>query len=107
MTNILLIHDRFSGRMAHVSYVMHPHHTSILTATVCDGSVLLSFQIGAADGITLLSRRASEPDFFAAEDDPSPVVDDRPTPQCSARKSGNPKKGAQEFFWQRGPRELY
>ena len=58
---------------------MHPHHTSTLTATVRDGSVLLSFQIGAADGITLLSRRESEPDFSAiAEDDPSPVVDTRP-----------------------------
>ena len=58
---------------------MHPHRTSILTATVLEGSVLLSFQIGAADGITLLSRRESERDFSPiAEDDPSPVVDARP-----------------------------
>ena len=58
---------------------MHPHRELILTARLFNGCVHLDFQIGAADGITLLCRRESEPEFSAiAEDDPSPVVDDRP-----------------------------
>ena len=58
---------------------MHPHRTGILSATIRDGTVLLSFQVGAADGITLLSRRGSETEFSPiAEDEPSPVVDARP-----------------------------
>lgn len=58
---------------------MHPRSARILTATVLDDRVHLSFQIGLADGITLFSRRGSEPDFSPiAEDDPSPVVDARP-----------------------------
>ena len=58
---------------------MHPHSTPVLTATLLDDSVLLSFRLGMADGITLLSRRGPEPEFSPiSEDDPSPVVDARP-----------------------------
>lgn len=57
---------------------MHALSTRILSATLLDDSVLLSFQIGLADGITVFSRRGSEPDFSPiAEDDPSPIVDAR------------------------------
>ena len=58
---------------------MHPHSTPVLTAILLSDHVLLSFRIGLADGITVFSRRASEPDFSPiAEDDPSPVMDARP-----------------------------
>jgi hypothetical protein len=41
--------------------------------------VFLSFRIGLADGITLQCRRASEKEFLTlADDNASPVVDDRP-----------------------------
>jgi hypothetical protein len=58
---------------------MHPSATHVLSATLVDDQALLSFRLGLADGITLFSRRESEPDFSAfAEDDPSPVIDARP-----------------------------
>ena len=44
-----------------------------LTATLQGNAVLLSYGIGIADGVTILSRRESEPDFSPiAEDEPSP-----------------------------------
>ena len=50
-----------------------------LTATLQGNAVLLSYGIGIADGVTILSRRESEPDFSPiAEDEPSPVCDTRP-----------------------------
>ena len=58
---------------------MHPLSTRILSAALDNGRVVLSYRLGMADGITLYSRRAGEPDFSPlAEDDPGPVIDDRP-----------------------------
>ena len=50
-----------------------------LDAFFRDGKVWLSYQLGAADGITLLSRREGETEYVAlAEDEASPVIDSRP-----------------------------
>ena len=58
---------------------MNPFSTQTLTAILHEGKVWLSYRLGLADGITLLSRRGSEVEFSAiAEDEPAPVVDDRP-----------------------------
>ena len=58
---------------------MHPFSSRILSAVVEDGRVVVSYQLGLADGITLYSRRDGEADFFPlAEDEPGPVIDDRP-----------------------------
>lgn len=52
---------------------------SVLSGRLVDGKVVLSFQMGMADGITIFGRRGNEPDFAPLwEDDPSPFVDDRP-----------------------------
>jgi len=58
---------------------MSSHGSRVLMATLQEESVLLSFRLGIADGITLLCRRSSETDFLTvAEDEDSPVVDSRP-----------------------------
>lgn len=58
---------------------MHPDGCRVLTATLHDATVMLSFRLGIADGITVLCRRSSESEFLTvAEDDDSPVVDSRP-----------------------------
>lgn len=58
---------------------MSPNGSRVLTATLQEQGVLLSFRLGIADGITLLCRRTSEADFLTvAEDDDGPVVDARP-----------------------------
>ena len=58
---------------------MHPLSTRILSAALDNGRVVVSYTLGMADGITLYSRRAGEPDFSPlSEDDPGPVIDDRP-----------------------------
>jgi len=58
---------------------MHPFSSRALTATLFGDKVLLSYRIGAAVSIKLLSRRASEAEFIpVAEDEPSPVLDSRP-----------------------------
>ncbi len=58
---------------------MNPLSSHILKAILHDDKVLLSYQLGAADGITLLSRRGPEVEFSAlAEDEPPPVIDARP-----------------------------
>ncbi len=59
--------------------LMNPVSAQILKAILCDGKVWLNYQLGVADGITLLSRRGDEAEFTAiAEDEPAPVVDARP-----------------------------
>jgi hypothetical protein len=51
----------------------------ILSGILTDGTVLLNYRLGLADGITVLSRRGTEPDFAPlAEDEPAPVIDARP-----------------------------
>jgi hypothetical protein len=51
----------------------------ILSGILTDGTVLLSYRLGLADGITVLSRRGTESDFAPlAEDEPAPVIDARP-----------------------------
>lgn len=61
------------------SQAMSSQGSRVLTATLQDHSVLLSFRLGIADGITLLCRRPSETDFLTvAEDEDGPVVDCRP-----------------------------
>jgi hypothetical protein len=58
---------------------MNPLSSRILTAVVADGRVVVSYQLGLADGITLYSRRDGEADFSPlAEDEPGPFIDDRP-----------------------------
>lgn len=58
---------------------MNPLKVQILAAILRDGKVWLTYQMGLADGITVLSRRGAEPEFTAlAEDEPGPVVDARP-----------------------------
>jgi hypothetical protein len=58
---------------------MHPNSRRVLTAVRLGTPILLSYQLGLAEGITLLSRRDSEAEFSTlAEDEPSPVIDDRP-----------------------------
>jgi hypothetical protein len=53
--------------------------TPILIAILQDGKVWLSYRLGLADGITLLSRRGIEAEYSAiADDEPAPVVDARP-----------------------------
>ena len=48
-------------------------------ATVQGQRVLVTFQLGLADGITLLCRRSFDTDFLTiAEDDDSPIIDSRP-----------------------------
>lgn len=58
---------------------MHPSSSRVLTATLLRDRVLLSYRLGVAVGIKLLSRRGSETEFSTvAEDEASPVIDDRP-----------------------------
>jgi hypothetical protein len=58
---------------------MNPFDPRSLSAFLHEGTVVLNFHLGIADGITLLSRRGSETDFTAlAEDEPPPVIDSRP-----------------------------
>ena len=58
---------------------MNSAHTPILRAILHDGKVWLSYRLGLADGITLLSRRDFEAEYSAiADDEPAPVVDARP-----------------------------
>lgn len=58
---------------------MNPDSAHILKAALHGDGVLLSYHLGVADGITLLSRRGLEAEFSAfAEDEPPPVVDARP-----------------------------
>jgi hypothetical protein len=58
---------------------MNPVSTHILQAILHEGKVWLSYRIGIADGITLLSRRGLEAEFSAlAEDEAPPVIDARP-----------------------------
>jgi len=59
------------------SHPMHPNSRRVLTALRLGTPVLLSYQLGLAEGITLLSRRDSD-----ADSPPSPrtnrAIDDRP-----------------------------
>ena len=58
---------------------MNPLSSHILTAILRENEVLLHYRLGAADGITLLSRRGPEAEFSAiAEDESPPVIDARP-----------------------------
>ena len=58
---------------------MHPSSNRVLTATLFGEKVLLSYRIGIAVSIKLLSRRGGETAFSpVAEDEPSPILDDRP-----------------------------
>lgn len=58
---------------------MHPFSSRILSAVIDNGRVVVSYQLGLADGITVYSRRDGEADFSPlAEDEPGPVIDDRP-----------------------------
>jgi|GEM_PF-2207894 len=58
---------------------MHPFSSRILSAVIDNGRVVVSYQLGLADGITIYSRRDGEADFSPlAEDEPGPVIDDRP-----------------------------
>jgi hypothetical protein len=58
---------------------MNPLSSHILTAILRENKVLLNYRLGAADGITLLSRRGPESEFSEfAEDESPPVIDARP-----------------------------
>lgn len=58
---------------------MNPYSNHILSAALENGRVVLRYQMGLAEGITLYCRRGQEPDFTEfADDEPSPLVDDRP-----------------------------
>jgi len=60
----------------------------LLTAALHNGAVLLCFELGLADGFTLLSRRGREDEFTVlAEDEPGPVIDDRPNLDPSGPES--------------------
>lgn len=57
---------------------MNPDNSHILKGALHGDNVLLSYHLGVADGITLLSRRGLEAEFSAfAEDESSPVIDAR------------------------------
>jgi len=52
---------------------------SVLDGKIEDGKVVLNYRLGMAEGITIFSRRGSEPDFSPlAEDEPGPIIDARP-----------------------------
>ena len=54
---------------------------SVLRGAVEDGKVVLHYQLGMAEGITIYSRRGSEADFSPLaedEDEVGPIVDARP-----------------------------
>ena len=58
---------------------MNPPRDPLLAACLRDGQVVLSYQLGMADGITLFCRRGGEREFLVLTDDePAPVVDARP-----------------------------
>ena len=58
---------------------MDPLTLSVLSAAVENGRVVIRYQLGLAEGITLYSRRAGETEFTElAEDEPGPFIDDRP-----------------------------
>ncbi len=58
---------------------MHPLTLSVLSAAVENGRVVIRYQLGLAEGITLYSRRAAETEFTPlAEDEPGPFIDERP-----------------------------
>ena len=58
---------------------MHAFSSRILSAAVQNGRVVVSYQLGMAEGITLYGRRGTEEEFSElAEDQPAPFIDDRP-----------------------------
>ena len=57
---------------------MHPLSTRVLSARMEGGNVWLSCRRGMADGVTIYSRRGTEPDFSPLADETEAVVDDRP-----------------------------
>ncbi|MGI8603194.1 MAG: hypothetical protein ACR2OZ_09355 [Verrucomicrobiales bacterium] len=58
---------------------MHPLSKRVLTVSLENNKVILTYQLGMADGITIYGRRGQEAEFYPlAEDDPAPFVDDRP-----------------------------
>ena len=61
--------------------VMNSLGNGVLNGAVEDGKVVLTYRLGLAEGITIYSRRGSEPDFSPLtedEDEPGPIVDARP-----------------------------
>ena len=57
---------------------MHPSGKAALAGQLEGGRVLLSCRRGAADDMTFYTRRETEPDYTALEDDGEHAVDDRP-----------------------------
>ena len=51
---------------------MHPLSTRVLTGRFENGKVMLFYQMGMADGITIYGRRGSESEYVPlADDDPA------------------------------------
>ena len=64
--------------MKGMTHPMNALSSHVLTAILHDNKVLISYRLGLADGITLLSRRGREPEFSTiAEDESPPVLDAR------------------------------
>ena len=64
--------------MTRSTVCMFPFSRKVLTATLVNNRVILNYRLGAADGVTIFSRRDGECEFTPlSEDEQGPLVDGR------------------------------